>query len=299
MLKENLDRIRQYAGDPMNSGPALALSRQLFGNNAGMKQNVYGNLELWNSRRNGPFAEQVGTHPAVQAIDQVGYVKAPWSYPAELIDRMQERFAQNIATDNVVTQRNRDGGLLNIAARDVLHSMPEVREFLNDELRSVLRSYFGSFVRVYKPDFWRNFHIPEADLVERERYSERWHNDSGKTSILSILILMSDVSEENGPTWCISRPTTRALMKHEYKSRDLTPLDNIAEGRAEVVKFVGRRGDAWLLNTRRTLHRAGIPAPGKQRDLLGLKFTPAAGDSDVWDEIPRPEEKQLIWHRYS
>ena len=84
------------------------------------------------------------------------------------------------------------------------------------------------------------------------------------------------------------------LQYREYGGEVSSRLENDHDS----VRFTGQRGEMWFLNTRRTLHRAGIPGDSLQRDILGLKFTPHAGDRDIWDETPAPEEKDLNWQSF-
>ena len=110
---------------------------------------------------------------------------------------------------------------------------------------------------------------------------------------------MSDISEEHGATWCTTRANTRKVFKKglAYREHDGT-VSKMLETDAQSVRFTGKIGDSWFINTRRTFHRAGIPALGTHRDILGLKFTANAGYADVWDSAPKPEYKGLSWQRY-
>ncbi len=299
LIDQTYRRAQGIARDPMNSGPALALGRRMFGNNAGFKQNVVGGLELWNARRKGPFAGEVLDDEIAEAVEQVGYAKAAWGLPEDLVDRLERRFERAIAQQAVTEQHTDDGALINQSLDDPLTNAPEIRDVFDARMQKVVHSYFGARVRIYTPDYWRNFHVDPSILAADERYSERWHNDSGKISILSVLILMSDVTNDHGATWCTNRAATRDVFRSGLEYREFGgKVSKKLENDANSVRFTGKRGDMWFLNTRRTLHRAGIPEKGLHRDILGLKFTPIAGNEDVWDTTPQPEEKDLNWQSF-
>lgn len=299
MIEQTFKRAQGLISDPMNSGPALAVGRRVFGNNAGFKQNVVGGLEIWNARRNGPFSGNVLHDDTARAVETIGYAKAPWRLESELVDTLEQRFEAAISQKAVTEQFAEDDTPVNVALKNPLSNAPEIREVFDERMQAVVHAYFGSRVRIYTPDYWRNFHVKPEILANHERFSERWHNDSGKVSILSVLILMSDVNEEHGATWCATRTRTREIFREGLQYREHGgEVSRRLETDADSVRFTGQRGDMWFLNTRRTLHRAGIPGDSLQRDILGLKFTPHAGDQDIWDETPAPEEKDLNWQSF-
>ncbi len=298
-IVHNLKRAKQLLTAPFNSGPGMSLSCKLFGNSAGFQQNVYGGLELFNARRKKTAPDDGAPTELVETIRRDGVAVAPWRYDRALMETIRTRIdaAINEGADRAFTDSK--GSVVQRLVDDPLKSVPEIKELATPELMSTLHSYFRSRVRFYYPDCWRNYPITEDEPMKHSVYANRWHNDSGKTSILSLFVLVADTSPQHGPMLAVNRDLTRESIRkgfrHRYAYGEAEPM---LEDPKNHIMCSGEAGTAFFVNTRVALHRAGIPANGLFRDMVSLHFASIPGDEDVWDDTKAPEGKTLEWHRF-
>ena len=142
---------------------------------------------------------------------------------------------------------------------------------------------------------YRNYAVP-AGIAEGEIYSSNWHCDARRPSLLKLMLNISDVTDQDGPFHVVSRQRTRTLLTMGFKNRhDYGLPDDVMEDPQHVVKLVGPSGTGMLCCTYRCLHRAGIPAPGRHRDLLRMVFVPSARPlADDWVNRPVTGHRQWV-----
>jgi hypothetical protein len=137
------------------------------------------------------------------------------------------------------------------------------------KLNSIIRLYFGGDYLINTPTIWRNIGI-QKKYQSLDIYSQVWHYDKVfDYRNLQLFILLSDVTLDDGPLEWLPGADER-LIHSDAMNRNTTSLTE----NQEIQRLIGNRGDALLLSTGSIPHRAGIPAPGRQRDILSIAFFP-------------------------
>ena len=274
-------------------------SRFVFGNAAGTKQNIYGILELWNSRRKFTGG-RVNNKSNVLAknIDDLGFSKAKWHYDNSIISNLRNNLYNSIKKGDTFKSFDSQGNLANQRMKDAVGEKKLVRKLVNEHLKSDLFAYFQSHFKVFYPICWRQYPISNTD-IKRNVYSNLWHCDSGKTSIITAFILLADVTENNGPTNIISKQDTKKALSMGYINRDnYGKSKNFFKNEADIFKCTGKAGSIFYLNTRECLHKAGEISKGHYRDVMMLTFYPIPGKKIEWDQKEITQSKSLNWYRY-
>lgn len=107
---------------------------------------------------------------------------------------------------------------------------------------------------------------------------------------LKYAILLTDVTEEDGPTWIIPGRTEEFREKRlaMLKSSEITPGENVLSDLGEEVALTGPAGSLAIFDTDAP-HRAGNLAPGRVRKVL--RIDTEGERSRVQSERRVPKEK--------
>jgi hypothetical protein len=265
------------------------IPRLFYGNDAGLRENFVARRELHRLQALA-LLDRGDVDPRGTFLRREGYVLLGRPYPADLVARLQSQFARLIVdprTSLPIGPRVKDAirGIV-----DPLERMPDLQHLLSDEVRRVLRTYYGTHFKVEHVRLWRNLHVP-GPFAQQDVYSNLWHNDHDPVTLLRLFVYMSDsVTRETGGTRFHPIATTKTIIRRGYLRRRaiLPPARRILEDESRVLCFEGDAGSACLLNPQLCLHRAGVPAPGTQRDMIQFTIAPADRPlSDRWAvELP-------------
>lgn len=145
----------------------------------------------------------------------------------------------------------------------------EIRDLVKS-FRCIVESYFACATNVSKAQFWRNTHVPPAIAEARaEVFADAFHQDLVVDQYnLQLFILLQDTTDRDGPFEYLDGAVQAGEMDY-YRKRDRKVPFSKSE------KLVGRRGDYLLFTTGLTLHKAGIPAENRHRDIMSIAFFPA------------------------
>ena len=203
-------------------------------------------------------------------------------YDSALIAEIQRSFQARIkdeATSVARSSKNYRGG--QEISREIprpMDNVPLLAELIDGDTREVMEDYYGAYFDIFWVMLWRNYHVPPSQSKEVEAFSNWWHFDLRPTDIAKLFVNLSDVEEDCGPFHIISYPRSRELVQKGYNNRENYGLpDSVMDDPAHIVKAVGPAGTGLFSNTELCLHRAGIPAPGKSRDIVQFQFVPAEG----------------------
>jgi hypothetical protein len=88
-----------------------------------------------------------------------------------------------------------------------------------------------------------------------------------------MFVALNDIDANSGRLHLLSRPRTQQILKSRFKTRDDygIPIEQIEDPR-HLVKFVGPVGSVIFTNVTQCLHRAGVPALGRHRDIAEFQF---------------------------
>ncbi len=209
----------------------------------------------------------------------------PTNVLTPVIDRFQERLASESAVRVVKEGTTLYEGGISFGAED----LPIITPVMVPEIVDALRAATGGGFRVVSYFAWRIHHLPSSN--EQETYAERWHSDGLRTDAYKVFVFLNDVTREDGGTVIADRDTTRAACRAGYRTR------NNYGGAAPILAALDRAGGmcgpagtVYIVNTSFCLHRAGVPAPGRHRDVLQIQAIAAP----TIDLAPLPAES-LSW----
>jgi hypothetical protein len=131
--------------------------------------------------------------------------------------------------------------------------------------------YLGKRFVYENPIFFRNYNF-DLKLKGYDIYSNVWHQDSHDGSrLLKIFILTDSVNENDGPLEFLTEEQTKnnwQILKDRWHFKVFQNKNKILEAK----KFIGEAGSYAILDTSRSMHKAGIP--NFQRDILQITLYP-------------------------
>lgn len=255
------------------------MGRSVFGVDRPFSQYAAGRLAVKRSRirSNGV---QSGTHDHGEQLRQDGVLNLGRSYDEEIISALAESFDTYLEEQGPTYTRGHDGedytyGVTS-ADTDLREQFPRIKDLVNDTVRNMLLSYYGSYFKPVRVNMWRNYHVPPDVVSESEVFSNYWHFDPHTTDHMKLFVYLTDVSDDDGPFHHITKQESIDIASESFeRKRDGIPNGTVEE-MAAVQRFTGPKGSTAFCNTTTTLHRAGIPAEGHHRDLLQIVFAPAS-----------------------
>jgi hypothetical protein len=209
--------------------------------------------------------------------------------PTSALAPIVARFEAHLASDAAVRVLKDGAPIYEGGLRFGADDMPLLLPVMVPEIVDALRAMTGSGFRVVSYAVWRNHHVPSS--TNDEIYSERWHSDGVRTDLQKVFIFLSDVTPEDGGTVVADRANSRAACRAGYRGRrtygNAAPIFDALERKGGIY---GPAGTAYLVNTSHCLHRAGVPAPGRSRDILQIQ----AFASPTVDLVPMTPDR-LSW----
>ena len=265
------------------------LSRSLSGTDASLGAIVKGRLALRRNRRHRRVITPSAQIHNVSTFERTGLLDLGQPFESGLVDRIHDTFDKYIVDDarcflrytsspDIHEERTRAAvSLAPVIHRRLLepHALiPEIEGVLTESLMQLIEGVYGCHARLTSVNCWRNYHLPLDEAERREfGYSHYWHNDRVPIDTLKLFVALSDIDEQDGPLYLIPKDVSRRIVNrsfHRKESRHAPRLN------AAAVRMTGPRGTAVLCDSTRCLHRAGIPAAGRQRDMLQLVFRSSA-----------------------
>ena len=279
LAKRIRDFIRAFISDPLAHWPFIPMSRQLCGNTAGAKQNLYGSSQLAYFRLFGRRDGKKATDPWVldnaRVLRREGVLKLETPIvPVDTIKLIQRKFDQKAKAS---TQANEY--IVSFGGEDIVKDVPEVFDIMKcQRLRELIQEFFASAFHVDQIVYRRTFPVPDQVLRQGEIYSDYWHCDSSPTSEIALFINLIDIAPDCGPTMVVDKNHSSSLIRKYYRGRrnkkTVEMLDSALEQGGYAQAFTGQAGSMLFAQTTKCLHRASIPAEGKMRDWLSFRFLP-------------------------
>lgn len=164
---------------------------------------------------------------------------------------------------------------------DVSQAMPAAVSLVDSGLQRFLRAYYGANFRLYSMEAWRIFHVPAEDLDGNSPYSLLWHVDGHPPDTMKLFVALDDIGEDQGPLHFVTKARSDSLVRMGYRNRHrYGGATEALEDLKYVQRLTGPVGAAAFCNTTTNLHRAGIPQPGRHRDILQFRFEAATEPFD-------------------
>jgi hypothetical protein len=171
---------------------------------------------------------------------------------------------------------------------DPVGHIPEIAGLFTEHVADVARAAFGTHVAITTVRLWRTIHIPDADLMRvgglrRRRpvsvMANLFHNDQHPVSTLKYFVqLTPGMSADTGALQLLPISATKRIVRSGFLRPDvvLGPASRLIRRTHDVIEFDGPPGAGLICNSERCLHRAAIPAPGRERAMIQFMLTPSA-----------------------
>ena len=247
------------------------ISRIVFGNDAGFKENLIGKHEV---RKASSISGKALTHTNYSEIlTKNGFVVLGNVFDNNLIIKIQTKFQA------LIVEEEKKGKNKYINFSEIAKPIPEIEHLLTPEISQTIRSYYqGANFWLMSVQAWRNYHWPEA-ASNKDVNSNLWHNDGTPTNILKMFIFLSDgVSKTNGATRILSITNTKRVMRSGYFHRKFIygKARRIVDDEANINFMEGGTGTTFIFNPQLCVHGAGVALPNSFRDALCFQFAPTA-----------------------
>jgi hypothetical protein len=253
-----------------------SISKVFFKNTAGFTNNIRGMLDYSRVKKI-DNSKNISNNSIKKEFADKGYVKLGLPFEPKLISQISKKLDNYILDEKYSWIRAKHDETIYSRSLYRGHELiPESIEILNNEIISIIEQYYQTYFQVTKFIFYRNYHVPSEIANKTELMSSNWHCDASNTSWLKLFVYLTDVSVDDGPFNVQTRERTIDLMKLGYKNRGNynLPLD-VMEDEKYVWKASGKKGTALMCNCNLGLHKAGIPKPGRYRDVLLIQLAPS------------------------
>ena len=141
-------------------------------------------------------------------------------------------------------------------------------KIIKDKLNPVLRkleNYYNCDVFISDVLPFRIYHVEDSG-VDKEFYSNHYHQDAYLKIYNKIHINLMDVEEKDGPLHIIPTKNRKKFFKSfSYKDRDNY---NIHGDQSLVHKNIGKKGECCLFSSSEIMHKAGVPK--EYRDMMQI-----------------------------
>lgn len=269
LIKKSVNTLRDIDQvDALNKN----LGQAVFKNTNGVINNAAGRSDIAKARL---FSDYTPTNNDQAAeLKSKGYLDLGQIIDEETITSIQDQYADLIESEESYVRQEHDGEVYSRSINQIHERIPELGELLTDDVKEIVRDYYGSYISVKHLNAWRNYHAPDEVLEETEIYSDSWHCDGMVTNVVKLFVNLSDVTEADGPFHILSRDSSRKLLSKGYeRNREEMPDEYVSED--EIVRATGSAGTAMLCTTWNCYHRAGHIAAGNDRDIVQFQFVPA------------------------
>lgn len=250
--------------------------RLLFGNTTPAVNNISGRLAFM--RPTVRFGTGVFRSARAREFRRSGIAVLGIPFDQNLINEIAGFFARMIEDDRHSSPfAERPVTLARIANRSYgrkLHdprSVPKLEALMVPDIIERLEDHYGAHFRIVTVEMYRTYHVEPHIHAQVDAYSCWWHCDQRPTDLVKLFVNLSDVDAGAGPFMAATKAMTAQLLRserfHRRHEAAFEPNErDLTSGR--VVALTGPAGMTMLCNTQECLHRAGVPQPGRHRDLL-------------------------------
>lgn len=263
------------------------LSRFFLGNSAGISNNFKGYLAYTKSKKISNVSDNFAYDELASKFKQEGDLQLGQFYDSSLISNISKKFNELIEDDKFSFVRaKRNDRIFSRALFRGFEQIPESLQLLNKDISTIIEAYYGSYFKIAKFAFWRNYHVPSEFLSTADVINNRWHCDPYNTSWIKLFIYLTDVTKEDGPFCVQSTKRTKELMRLGYKNRRNYNLSsNVIEDENHIWQATGDIGTTFMCNCNLGLHKAGVPEPNHYRDVIQIQLAPSSEKLPVnWPE---------------
>ena len=243
-------------------------SRKIYGNNAGIINNFFGNFKLnWKTENQDS-----------KDLLKYGFVKFEKILSPIQLKNIKALFIKNFLDNSFKTSGDNElkvNSLMYSEQRERLIELFNEISLQTPRISSLLKNYYNCKYKVHNIFFQRNIGTSIVDDGSVNYFSNQWHNDQFTTSRLKFFIYLDDVREENGPLKIIDIKKTKEIMRANgyFSRRNINKeLKNLLDKIDKNASIICNSGTVVFANTTKCLHRASLPKEGYYRDIFAGEF---------------------------
>jgi hypothetical protein len=269
----------------------VSLGRLIYESTTPASNHLRGRVELFRARAaRGPRSSGAGGSESSRGIADFsarGFLHLPDGlFGPRLVAAVAEAVA-----DRIESHRHSIRTGQNLAAQDRMfpgrslarrlldpREIPEIEALVSDGLRHVVEGCYRSNVAIISVECYRTYHVEPEVRSRIDTYSHWWHCDQRPIDICKVFVNLSRVTPVDGPFSALTIDASRQLLKSpSFRGRTDADFEIAPHQlpRGQLAQLVGPPGAGMICNTQLCLHRAGIPDPGRHRDVLQLVFMAA------------------------
>jgi hypothetical protein len=242
----------------------------LFGNNHSLKVNMKYAAYEGTARRNWkprvkPTADQLAAADRFKA-DGFAAIPPPTRMTAEKLLAIKQ------AVDRRFEEQN-NGYVVNYGMFrmiDGIELIPEVIDFIDDDLEAIIENYYGSHFKIFAVSFYRT--LPTPDKPDS---SFLWHLDNCPKQEIKLMVYLDDVVAETGALSVKDKPFSDGLRKEGFFDRRRINrfVDRLGDtGTTRVLE--GPTGTRLLFENGACIHKATSPQRD-HRDVVTFVLIPS------------------------
>jgi hypothetical protein len=153
---------------------------------------------------------------------------------------------------------------------DGLELIPEIIEFIDDDMEAIIENYYGSHFKIFAVSFYRT--LPTPDKPDS---SFLWHLDNCPKQEIKLMVYLDDVVADTGALSVKDKPFSSGLRQEGFFDRRrinefVDRLDDIGSTRV----FEGPIGTRLLFENGGCIHKATSPKVG-HRDVVTFVLIPS------------------------
>jgi hypothetical protein len=153
---------------------------------------------------------------------------------------------------------------------DGLELIPDIIEFIDDDLESIVENYYGSHFKIFAVSFYRTLPTPE-----RPESSFLWHLDNCPKQEIKLMVYLDDVVAATGALSVKDKPFSTDLRKQGFfdrrrMDRFVDRLDDLSTTRV----LEGPTGTRLLFENGGCIHKGTSPK-FDHRDVVTFVLIPS------------------------
>lgn len=251
--------------------------RVIFGNNAGIFNNVYPKIALKKSQLESKINRDLSETD--KELIKHGYIALKSEFAPALLKTIKTKLEQLFQSPkDYVAAGEPPHQQAHRILKNPLDKVPELKELYTERIDRLIKNYYGSYYRVENIRCWRNMHVDGVNQ-NSNIFSNQWHNDQFDTNLLKYFVYLNDeVTAETGAFRVHSAVSTRTIMRslgYFRRSHIFGKARRMIDSPSLFDVIEGKLGDGFIFNPTICLHRAGVPKKDTYRDVIQFEFKPS------------------------
>jgi len=298
MIKKKIGKIRIiffliYRKIVLRSYINIKLGRIYYNNDGGLISNVVGRFvwrrDVKTSHFNGFLIKQ---NNLSDQLKKEGLVFYDGLIGSDLVDMISDKWSIYCSNQQIPSDYR-----LQLSSENKLSyingNFPEINKILTDELLESIQQYYQSYVNLLNIHIYRITTPSDKMLKDAYGSTVNFHTDGSTSESLKIFVLLSDVSDKDGPMNLLNVQNTKNILRNTKINLSNSDRNEYIEKNYNAVKYTGKKGRVLIARTNDCLHRATIPQDMRTRDILTFYIT-TSGNNKGRSEMLNTSYEQFL-----